>query len=184
MTGRKGSRRDPLLTRREHNRALRKQQAEPTPEVRQSVQMKPEVNEPLPEAQQPPRKRRNPELSRKETPLRALRSPAHDPDNNAMIGFKLSRTLHVRMRLLAAQRRVKLSTVLIEALEYLLELRKKQEIRYFAPPMRGLGLQTSMWIPDILNQKLQDLIKRDQRGQSVILETATITYLDANAEGT
>ena len=181
MTGRKGSRRDPLLTRHEHNHALRKQQDEPTHEVRQSDQAELEADEPCLEPQQQPRKRRNPELSRKETPLRALRSPAFDPDNNALIGFKLSRTLHVRMRLLAAQRRVKLSTVLIEALEYLLALRAKQEIRYFAPPTGGLSLQTSMWIPQILNRKLEELIERDQRGPSVILETATITYLDATS---
>lgn len=172
--GRKGSHRDPPLTRRG-------QQTDPTPKVRQSDQTEPEANQQSPEAQQPPRKRRNPELSRRGTALRALHSPAHDPDKNAIIGFRITRTLHARTRLLAAQRRVKLSTVLIEALEYLLELRGKQEISYFAPPMGELGIRTSMWISQTLNRKLEELIKRDQRAPSVILESATIAYLDAQS---
>ena len=179
MTGRKGSRRDPLLMRREHNRARRRQQAEPTLEVRQSDQTEPAVNEPLTEPQQPPRKRRNPELSRKETPLRALHSPHLDPINNVLIGFKISRKFHLRMRLIAAERRVKLSTVIIEAIEYLLNLREQKELRYHAPPIGNFGLRTTMWISQTLNHKLESLIKQDQRSASMIVETATIAYLDA-----
>ena len=118
---------------------------------------------------------------RKGTTLKSLQSPAKDPTNNVLFGFRISRTLHHGMKQLAAKRHVKLQTVFTEALEDILNRCEQEKLRYYAPPMKALSIQTTSWISRSLNHKLNKLIERDERSIGAIMETATIAYLEKHA---
>lgn len=119
---------------------------------------------------------------RKGTPLKAAEHPAKDPAKNIRLGFHISHMQHRRMKLLAAERHVKLQTVFTEALEHLLKLCDQKEPRYYAPPLRSMSTATTIWITRSLNDRLDELIERDRRPTSVIFETAAIAYLDVQSD--
>lgn len=93
------------------------------------------------------------------------------------LGFRITRVIHVEMKLLADQRQDTLYALYTDALEHFLEYRKRGPVRYFQPPMKRLAIPTSILVPRPLADRVMVLCQQDQRTLAAVVETTVIVYL-------
>lgn len=112
---------------------------------------------------------------------RARRGLYNDPVHNTKLPFRISRDIHMQMKVYATRRHVPLHIVYTEAFEMLLERRAHETFPYYAPPMKTLSIETTIWVARALNDRIYELGRRDERPIGAVVETAAICYLQEHS---
>lgn len=111
-------------------------------------------------------------------PRRKPGARSHDPSYIA-IDFHLSPWMHLAMKALAAERRVKLEEIYREAAAYFLDQRAHRKLDYLSAPKASHATRVSVRMVEELRTRMRVTARNDHQEIVNAFETAVRLYLEA-----
>lgn len=93
------------------------------------------------------------------------------------ITFRISPTLHERMKITAGETKVRLEDVYREAVLLLLDRRERKPVPYLAAPRARASRPVIVKMEDSLKARIQAAMDADEHARSDFFETAATLYL-------